>query len=287
MMKKLALSLGTLLVVALLATGLWLVSSPAQVSQAQEPTQTPQAELTPPADGTWADYRDYFLNAFAQQLGITLDKLKEAYNSAFSETIDKAVQDGKITADQAAQMKTDAENAVSQGNLPGFEGPFGHGGGKHGGRGDFGMGMGRRGGFDLSVAAQTLNMTEADLLSALQGGKTLADIATEKNVDLATIKAAVLANLKTQLDQAVTDGKLTQEQADQMYEQAATNFDTMASQAWQGRPGHDGGRPDFDLDGQNPNQLNPNNQTPNQDNNSQGQSSQSNYWPSNPAWETH
>lgn len=280
MTKKIALSIGTLMVIAILAMGMWLIASPAQVSQAQAPYPTPQTELAPPANGTWADYRDYFLNAFAQRLGITLDKLKEAYKGAFSDTIDKAVQDGKLTEDQAAQMKTDAENAINQGNLPGFEGPFGRGG-KHGGRSGFGPG---HEGFELSVIAQSLNMTEADLLTDLQDGKTLADIAAEKNVDLATIKTAVLDNLKSKLDQAVTNGQLTQEQADQIYNLAATNFDNMASQAWQGRPGH-GGHPGFDFDGQNPNQQNPNNQ--NNQNNSQGQGSQSSYWQLNPGLETH
>jgi hypothetical protein len=273
--KKLAVTVGSLLAVAILATGMWLVSSPAQVSLAQAPTQTPQADTTMPSNGTWADYRDFFLNALAERLGVTLDKLKEAYTGAFGDTVDKAVQDGKLTEDQATQMKTDAANAASQGVLPGFEGPFGRGGGRHGGgRGGFGPG---HEGFELSVIATALNMTEADLHTALEGGQTLADIATEKNVELATIKSAVLDSLKSKLDQAVTDGKMTQAQADQFYSQASTNFDAMASQTWQGRPGPGG--PDFDFDGQNPDGQS-------QDN-GQGQSSPSQFWQMNPGWETH
>lgn len=245
--KKFLVTVGSVLAVALLATGMWLVSSPAQVSLAQEPTQTPETETAVPSASSWAEYRDYFLNVLAERLGITLDKFTEAYTGAYGDTVDQAVEDGKITADQAAQMKTDAAERAAQGDLPGFSGPFGRSGGRHGGGHD-GFRSGR-GGFDLSVIAAELNMTEDDLHTALEGGQTLADIAAEKVVDLTQIKTAVLDSLKLKLDQAVTDGKLTQEQADQMLSEAGTNFDTMATQAWQGKPMRV--RPEFAPDSEN------------------------------------
>jgi len=274
--KKVITTIAGLLAVVILATGAWMASSPAQVSLAQAPTQAPQTDSTAPTGDTWATYRDLFLNSLAERLGITLDKLKEAYTGAFGDTLDQAVKDGKLTEDQATQMKTDNADAVAQGFLPGFEGPFGRGGGRHGGMGGFERGPM---GFDFSVIAKALNLTEADLMTALQGGKTLADIATEQSVDLAQIKTAVLESLKTHLDQEVADGKLTQEQADQIYSQASTNFDTQATQAWQGKFGP-GGRHGFDFDGGRPNWQNPN-----QQNNGQGQSSSSQFQSTNPGWE--
>ncbi len=263
--KKFFLAIGGVLAIAVLATGLWWVNSPTQVSFAQAPIPTTPA-YPAPADqaGTqsnWQAYQETFLNAFASKLGVTLDKLKEAYSAAFNETVDQAVTDGKLTADQATQMKDRNATELEQGRLPGFGVPFGHGGfGEGRGHGRGGR-MGGHGVFEMDVIAQTLNMTEADLMSALQGGKTLADLAQEKSVELATVKDAVLANLKTQLDQAVTDGKLTQAQADQMYTQAGTEFDTKATQAWTGRGGP--GEPGMGPQGQNgqgqttPDQNNP------------------------------
>ena len=87
---------------------------------------------------------------------------------------------------------------------------------------DFGLGrgFGFRGGdsaaFDL--VAEKLGMTPTQLFDALHSGKTLSEIATEKGVDLATIETALNANrvteMKAQLAQAVTDGTMTQEEAD-------------------------------------------------------------------------
>ena len=70
----------------------------------------------------------------------------------------------------------------------------------------------------LDAAAKALGMTADELSAQLWGGKTLADIATAKGVDIATVKAAVdaalVAETKTAIQQAVTDGSITQAKAD-------------------------------------------------------------------------
>jgi hypothetical protein len=70
----------------------------------------------------------------------------------------------------------------------------------------------------LEAAAKALGMTADDLSAELWGGKTLADIADEKGVDIADVKAAVeaaqIAETKTAINQAVTDGTMTQDKAD-------------------------------------------------------------------------
>ena len=102
-----------------------------------------------------------------------------------------------------------------------------------GGRGGIGHGA------SLATIADALNMTEADLQSALQAGKTVADLATEKGVALQTIVDALLAEQKTLLAQAVTDGRLTQEQADAKLAELATQWPTQLSTAF--TPGQRGG----------------------------------------------
>jgi hypothetical protein len=70
----------------------------------------------------------------------------------------------------------------------------------------------------LDAAAKALGMTSDELSAQLWGGKTLAAIADEKGVDLATVQQAVqavmLAETKVAIQQAVTNGNLTQDKAD-------------------------------------------------------------------------
>jgi hypothetical protein len=74
----------------------------------------------------------------------------------------------------------------------------------------------------LEAAAKALGLTADELSAELWGGKTLADIADEKGVDIATVKAAVeaaqIAETKTAINQAVTDGAMTQAKADWLLE---------------------------------------------------------------------
>jgi hypothetical protein len=72
------------------------------------------------------------------------------------------------------------------------------------------------------VTAEKLGMTTDELITALQSGKTLEQIAQEKGVDYATIQTAIQeqhqAEFRTRIQQAVTDGTMTQEKADWLLE---------------------------------------------------------------------
>jgi hypothetical protein len=74
----------------------------------------------------------------------------------------------------------------------------------------------------LEAVAEALGMTTDELQAALQDGKTLADLAEEKGVEIQALRDAAEAAEKTarieQIEQAVTDGDLTRTQADWMIE---------------------------------------------------------------------
>ena len=72
----------------------------------------------------------------------------------------------------------------------------------------------------LNVAAEQMDMSVQELVEALDEDTSIADVAAEKGVDVQTIADAYLAQLSETLNQAVTDGKLTQERADWMLAQA-------------------------------------------------------------------
>ncbi len=92
-----------------------------------------------------------------------------------------------------------------------------------GGRGGgYGLGGGRGGAWGgpdnslVAVAANVLGMDQTELVAALNSGQTIADVAKAKGVALDKIVDAFIARRAEALNQAVTDGRLTQAQADTM-----------------------------------------------------------------------
>jgi hypothetical protein len=74
----------------------------------------------------------------------------------------------------------------------------------------------------LQIAEQKLGMTTAELITALQGSKTLEQIAQEKGIDYSSIQTAIQqqsqTDLRTHIQQAVTNGAITQEKASWLLE---------------------------------------------------------------------
>jgi hypothetical protein len=137
------------------------------------------------------------------------------------------VTDGRLTQAQAdarlALVKADAEALLDKTfdaqNLPG-----------DGQRGGF-----RVGANVLSVVAEQLGIDETELRTELQSGKTIAQIAADKNVSTDTIVAAIVAAQKEKLDAAVTAGTLTQAQADERLAEVTTQAQALIDQTMTGR----------------------------------------------------
>jgi hypothetical protein len=133
-----------------------------------------------------------------------LDKLQTAVRDTLKTMVDKALTDGKPTQQQADKAKTGIDG------MPFDKAPFGPFlGDRRGERFVFGMDA-------LNAAAQKLGMTTQDLTTELRNGKTLTDVAKEKDVSADDLKAAIVTAMGAKIDQAVKDGKLTQAQADQI-----------------------------------------------------------------------
>jgi len=76
--------------------------------------------------------------------------------------------------------------------------------------------------------AKALGMTEDELRTALQT-KSLATIAGEKNVDIADVKKALLADLKAHLDAEVASGEHTQAEVDAKIADFKTRLDDIVN----------------------------------------------------------
>ena len=85
---------------------------------------------------------------------------------------------------------------------------FAHGpGGRDGGMGNIGGGI-------IETVAEQLGMERSDLLTELQDGKTVAELAEAQGVDLQDIIDAFVDTADERLTEAVANGNMTQEQAD-------------------------------------------------------------------------
>jgi hypothetical protein len=182
------------------------------------------------------DFRGKFQERVAELLGVTVEEYDEAVQQAHEQIVDEALQEGWLTEEQAERMRERAE----QGFGPGAFGPRGMGKGFMGPRGGF---MERGGHSLLTVAAEQLGMEVTDLVAELQEGNSIAGLAGDK---LDSIEQAYLDQLKENLTQAVTDEKITQNQADWMLEQAGEKLPDLLNNTWEnchpgGFPG--GGRP--------------------------------------------
>ncbi len=218
-----------ILAVALVVVGLGAVSV-ARVAQAQGPT--PTAPSSPPTN----TFEQSFWQALAGKLGVSLDRLTQAVKDAAKDTVASAVTSGQLTQDQATQ----ANQRIDQWQ-PGQGLPLGRGFGGPGGRGDRGPG-GLGGPRELDAVAQALGMTTADLMTELQSGKTMADVAQAKGVSQDTVKQAIVNAEKAEVDAAVAAGRLTADQAAQrkaQIDQQAANLDL--TQPFGGHGGFPGG----------------------------------------------
>lgn len=92
---------------------------------------------------------------------------------------------------------------------------------------------------------QLLGMTADEIRAERQAGKSLVEIAAAKNVSKETLVTTILNAHRADLDQLVAEGKLTQAQADTMYQRMQTMVPVMVEQTevgprhgpGQGRPG--------------------------------------------------
>lgn len=79
----------------------------------------------------------------------------------------------------------------------------------------------------FQAAAEAIGIEPSELFQAIRDGQTVAEVAQDNGVDPSTVADAIVADARDRLDQAVEDGTLTQEEADEKaadLEERATAF---------------------------------------------------------------
>jgi hypothetical protein len=176
------------------------------------------------------------VNDAAKQLGVQPDQLSSALKKAMENQIDAAVAAGRITKAMGDELK----QRIESNDFPLF-GPL-----------PLGFGFGHLGFVHrfpgLDVAASYLGLTESQLDSKLDSGKTLAQIAKDQGKSVDGLIAALRADLKSHLDQAVKDGRITQAQEDQALKDVETRLTNLVNGKFirPARPGRWFGGPDRD-----------------------------------------
>jgi polyhydroxyalkanoate synthesis regulator phasin len=172
------------------------------VAQAQEPLGGDKGAMH-------AKYEELL----AQKLGVTVDQLEAAKKATRDQMIDDAVAAGRITADQGAKLKS-------------------------GEPGDFRKGRGERikGAVTnvFETAASILGLSNDEVKAGLKDGKSLNDLAAEKGIS--NFEAQMVAKLTANIQTKVTDGSITQEQADKLEANLAERVHGIAD--------HKGGKPE-------------------------------------------
>ena len=176
-----------------------------------------------------SEERKAVIDDAAWQLGVEPSALSDALKQALKNRIDEAVEAGRMTKEQADEL----EQRIDENAYPLL---FGHGG--HGG-----PRLGRRGHFEiLATAASYLGMTEAELREELQD-KTLAEIAKEQGKTAGGLVQQLVAAQTKRIDEAVADGRLTDEQATELKANLGQRMEALVDGELHG-PG-DGRQPRF------------------------------------------
>jgi hypothetical protein len=149
-----------------------------------------------------SDERQAVIDDAAAELGVEPSALENALQKALANRVDEAVEEGRLTEEQGAELK----QRIESGDVPFLFG-----------------GLGRRGGFlhegrldSLQAAATYTGLSETELREQVRAGKSLAEIAKGEGKSVSGLVDAMVAAAKKKLDEAVADGRLTRERADEI-----------------------------------------------------------------------
>jgi polyhydroxyalkanoate synthesis regulator phasin len=158
------------------------------------------AQATGPGDNRYQEL-------LAEKLGISVEELQAAQKAARDALIDEKVAAGDLTEEQAERLKNREPGAF--------------------------RGLGPRLGARvfhalkdvLGAAAEVIGVTPEEARQGIANGNSLVEQAQAKGISEADLKASVLKKLEAQIDEAVNNDKLTEEQATRIKEGLEEHID--------------------------------------------------------------
>ncbi|MBO8164364.1 MAG: hypothetical protein H0Z34_11685 [Brevibacillus sp.] len=153
--------------------------------------------------------RDKSLAEIAEERGVSLEALTEAVCKERSERLDRAVAEGRLSADDAKVMKQKQANGIKKRLMAK--------------RSDHKLYKRNR----LEKLANLLKMTPDELNRQLQSGKSLAEVAAERNVPTEQVKQVMRTSLLQMIDQKVEDGLIPPSKADKWKQKVEGHLERM------------------------------------------------------------
>jgi transposase-like protein len=140
--------------------------------------------------------------AIAKEHGVSEQELKDFMIQKMTLRIETSVKAGKMTSDQAEQMKANMEKRVTA--MINGEAPMhrGHQFGRHK--------------MDNSALLTLMNIDEATFRNELKAGKPLVAIANEHGVTEQALRETIIGQMNQRIQEAVKSGKLTADKAEKM-----------------------------------------------------------------------
>jgi hypothetical protein len=167
-----------------------------------------------------------------------VDGLKQALLDDAEQKLNEAVEDGDLTRRRANEMLERLRERIDDVVERGFEG--------------FGppiLGLHLHGGpafvTDFEAAAEYLGLTRAQLRDRLEEGQSLAEIARAEDKSVDGLEQALVDEAEKRLNEAVEEGELTRERANEMLERLRDGVDELVERGFEGLgPRHFGRPPD-------------------------------------------
>ena len=176
-----------------------------------------------------AEESDAIVADAAEQLGVEAAELDAALTQALENRVDAALAAGRITEEQATEMK----ERIDAGDVPLVGAEPGH--------------RGHHGFVDFAAAADFLGVTEAELQERLRDGDTLAEVAQAEGKTAAGLVDALVAAAKADLAEKVAEGRLTEAQRSSILEELEARVEDVVSGeftfGFRGGPGRGGPPP--------------------------------------------
>ncbi len=148
----------------------------------------------------------------AEALGITVEELQNARQEAQTAAIQQAIEDGRLTQEQGEQL-------LAHNQLKSYIDPE-------------------------ALLAEALGITVEELQTARTERKSLPELVGELNLEAATVRSDLRTAYQNAVQQAVEDGVITQDQADQVLSGAWGGFDGFGGRDF-GKHGGSRGHGDF------------------------------------------
>jgi len=196
---------------AVVLTGIVAAVAAGQKSHSRSPSTAGATTLT--ASSTVAPGKDALLDDVAKRLGIDRAKLESALQQIALDEVDWAVDAGFLSKDQGDLLKQ---------RIKAGDGRFGHG------FAHIGLGGHLFGANSFLAAAQYLGLSAVELENALDT-KTLAQVANDKGKSVGGLKKALASAAKEALDDARTEGRLTQKQENALLDRYQSNLDDLVN----------------------------------------------------------